>query len=46
MADEQVDQSCFHEPLKVLICHISDTNSRGYMKRFVIDNLQIVQMTS
>jgi len=45
MAVEKVNQSCFHGPVKVSIYHISQTNSRVQMKRFVIDNLYIVQVT-
>jgi len=46
MAVEKVNQSCFHGPVKVSIYHISQTNSWVCMKRFVIDNLYIVQVTS
>jgi len=46
MAFEKVNQSWFNGPLKVSIYHIKHTNSGDYMKRFVIDNPYIVQMTS
>ena len=46
MAVEEVNQSCFHEPLIIPIYPISNSNSEVYMKRFLIDNLYIVQMTS
>jgi len=45
MAVEEANQSCFHGPVKVSVYHISQTNSGFCMKRFVIDNLYIVQVT-
>jgi len=45
MAVEKVNLSCFLGPVKVSIYHISQTISVVYMKRFVIDNLYIVQVT-
>ena len=45
MGGEKVNQSCFHGPVKVSIFHISHTKSGVCMKRFVIDNFYIVQVT-
>jgi len=45
MAVEKVNQSCFHGQVKVSKYHISQTNSGVYVKRSVIDNLYIVQLT-
>jgi hypothetical protein len=44
MCIEEVNQSRFHGAVKVSIYHINQTNSVIYMKRFVIDNLYIVQV--
>jgi len=45
MAVDNVNQTCLHGPVKVSTYHISHTNYGDYMKRFVIDNLYIVQTT-
>jgi hypothetical protein len=45
MGVEKVNQLCFYGPVKDSIYHISQTNSGVCMKRFVIDNHYIVQVT-